>query len=163
MTLTSKGQVTIPQDIRDRLGLSPGTAVEFDVVGDSVRIRKAPRQGAGRPSWPTCAPRRAAQSAPADDRPDPRADARRVMRGAVLVDSNVLLDIVTGDEQWLDWSAATLADIAGSHRLVINPSSTPRSPRASSASRTSRTCCRTPITNAARCPGRPRSWPASAS
>jgi hypothetical protein len=43
------------------------------------------------------------------------------MRCAVLVDSNVLLDIVTGDEQWLDWSAATLADIAGSHRLVINP------------------------------------------
>jgi AbrB family looped-hinge helix DNA binding protein len=47
MTLTSKGQVTIPQDIRDRLGLFPGTAVEFDVVGDSVRIRKAPRQGRG--------------------------------------------------------------------------------------------------------------------
>ena len=41
MRLTSKGQVTIPQDIRERLGLLPLSEVEFDVVGDSVRIRKA--------------------------------------------------------------------------------------------------------------------------
>ena len=47
MTLTSKGQVTIPQEIRDRLGLLPGTRVVFDVVGDSVRIRKAEQQGRG--------------------------------------------------------------------------------------------------------------------
>jgi AbrB family looped-hinge helix DNA binding protein len=38
--LTTKGQVTIPQDIRERLGLLPHSEVEFDVVGDSVRIRK---------------------------------------------------------------------------------------------------------------------------
>jgi AbrB family looped-hinge helix DNA binding protein len=40
MRLTSKGQVTIPEHIRHRLGLLPHTEVEFDVVGDSVRIRK---------------------------------------------------------------------------------------------------------------------------
>jgi AbrB family looped-hinge helix DNA binding protein len=40
MRLTSKGQVTIPQDIRERLGLLPMTEVQFDIVGDSVRIRK---------------------------------------------------------------------------------------------------------------------------
>jgi AbrB family looped-hinge helix DNA binding protein len=40
MRLTSKGQVTIPQDIRQKLGLLPFVEVEFDVVGDSVRIRK---------------------------------------------------------------------------------------------------------------------------
>ena len=40
MRMTTKGQVTIPQDIRERLGLLPGGEVEFDVVGDSVRIRK---------------------------------------------------------------------------------------------------------------------------
>jgi AbrB family looped-hinge helix DNA binding protein len=38
--ITTKGQVTIPQDIRERLGLLPYSEVEFDVVGDSVRIRK---------------------------------------------------------------------------------------------------------------------------
>lgn len=48
MKLTSKGQVTIPRDIRQKLGLLPDTEVVFDVVGDSVRIRKAPTQRRGR-------------------------------------------------------------------------------------------------------------------
>jgi len=39
--ITSKGQVTIPQEIRNRLGLLPHTEVEFEIVGDYVRIRKA--------------------------------------------------------------------------------------------------------------------------
>lgn len=42
MKLTTKGQVTIPLGIRERLGLLPWTEVVFDVVDDSVRIRKAP-------------------------------------------------------------------------------------------------------------------------
>ena len=41
MQITSKGQVTIPQDVRNRLGLLPHTEVEFEVVGDHARIRKA--------------------------------------------------------------------------------------------------------------------------
>lgn len=41
MKITSKGQVTIPQEIRERLGLLPHSEVEFEVDGDSVRIRKA--------------------------------------------------------------------------------------------------------------------------
>ena len=40
MRLTTKGQVTIPQEIRERLGMLPHSEVEFAVVGDSVRIRK---------------------------------------------------------------------------------------------------------------------------
>ena len=40
MKITSKGQVTIPQDIRERLGLLPHCEVEFDVVGDRARLRK---------------------------------------------------------------------------------------------------------------------------
>jgi AbrB family looped-hinge helix DNA binding protein len=47
MTLTTKGQITIPQDIRIKLGFLPGTQVVFDVVGDSVRIRKAGKQERG--------------------------------------------------------------------------------------------------------------------
>ena len=38
-----------------------------------------------------------------------------------LVDSNVILDVVTEDEAWLDWSAAALARAADTSRLVINP------------------------------------------
>ena len=43
MRLTSKGQVTIPQEIRERLGLLPQTEVEFEIDGDAVRIRPARR------------------------------------------------------------------------------------------------------------------------
>lgn len=41
MQITSKGQVTIPQEIRKQLGLLPYTEVEFEVQGDHAVIRKA--------------------------------------------------------------------------------------------------------------------------
>ena len=41
MRITSKGQVTIPVEIRERLGLLPNSEVEFAVEGNAVRIRKA--------------------------------------------------------------------------------------------------------------------------
>ena len=42
--VTTKGQVTIPKRVREYLGISPGTGVEFDVntKGD-VLLRKAAR------------------------------------------------------------------------------------------------------------------------
>jgi len=39
--ITSKGQVTIPQAIREEVGLLPNTEVEFSVDGTGVRIVKA--------------------------------------------------------------------------------------------------------------------------
>ena len=47
MRLTSKGQVTIPQDIRAELGLMAGTEVEFVIDGDSVQVRKSTRPARG--------------------------------------------------------------------------------------------------------------------
>ena len=48
MQITTKGQVTIPQEIRNQLGLLPHTEVEFEMAGDHARIRKAKRTtGAG--------------------------------------------------------------------------------------------------------------------
>lgn len=41
MRVTSKGQVTIPVEIRERLGLLPNSEVEFEVEGNTVRIKKA--------------------------------------------------------------------------------------------------------------------------
>ena len=38
-----------------------------------------------------------------------------------LVDSNVLLDVITEDHEWLDWSASALARAADRSPLVINP------------------------------------------
>lgn len=40
---------------------------------------------------------------------------------AVLIDSSVLLDIVTPDSEWLDWSSSALARVAEGNELVINP------------------------------------------
>ncbi len=41
MKITSKGQVTIPQDVRERHGLLPGTEVAFVDDGETVRRVKA--------------------------------------------------------------------------------------------------------------------------
>ncbi len=41
--------------------------------------------------------------------------------GGTLVDSNVLLDVFTEDEEWPDWSAAMLEQAAAAGPLFINP------------------------------------------
>ncbi|MEX2280316.1 MAG: AbrB/MazE/SpoVT family DNA-binding domain-containing protein [Acidimicrobiia bacterium] len=38
MRITSKGQVTIPIEVRERFGFLPDTEVDFVVEGDTVRI-----------------------------------------------------------------------------------------------------------------------------
>ena len=38
MKVTTKGQVTIPQEIRDELGIQPGSEVEFQIDGSVVRL-----------------------------------------------------------------------------------------------------------------------------
>ena len=43
------------------------------------------------------------------------------MADAVLVDSNVILDVVTDDPVWSDWSAGMLERAANDSILVINP------------------------------------------
>jgi len=47
MRITTKGQVTIPVEMREKTGLLPDTEVEFELEGKAVRIRraKAPRRG----------------------------------------------------------------------------------------------------------------------
>jgi hypothetical protein len=39
----------------------------------------------------------------------------------ILVDSNVILDIVTEDKKWVTWSSQALELYAENHILVINP------------------------------------------
>ena len=41
MRITSKGQVTIPAEIREKAGLLPETEVDFEFDGDTVRIVRA--------------------------------------------------------------------------------------------------------------------------
>ncbi len=43
-TVTSKGQITIPKEIRDRLGLSPGDGLEFVVDAEGNLLGKPLRR-----------------------------------------------------------------------------------------------------------------------
>ena len=47
MLITSKGQITIPKEFREALGLLPHTDVEFEQIGNELRIRKADKSGRG--------------------------------------------------------------------------------------------------------------------
>lgn len=51
MRITSKGQVTIPGEVRAELGLLPQTEVEFEVREGEAVIRKA-GTGRGKPERP---------------------------------------------------------------------------------------------------------------
>jgi len=55
MRITSKGQVTIPIDVREKAGLLPHTEVEFElrrgvVILRKARAKSATASGRGRPS-----------------------------------------------------------------------------------------------------------------
>lgn len=43
-TLTSKGQITIPREVRRRLGLQTGDKLLFEHDGETVRVRPLRRQ-----------------------------------------------------------------------------------------------------------------------
>jgi AbrB family looped-hinge helix DNA binding protein len=39
--ITSKGQITLPKEIRDKLGVHSGDTLVYEVEGNAVRVRKA--------------------------------------------------------------------------------------------------------------------------
>lgn len=41
--LTSQGQVSIPAEVRRRLGLGPGSVIEWDQDGERIVVRRAGR------------------------------------------------------------------------------------------------------------------------
>lgn len=43
------------------------------------------------------------------------------MARSILVDSNVLMDVLTGDPVWLPWSMTQLASARKSGRVIVNP------------------------------------------
>jgi AbrB family looped-hinge helix DNA binding protein len=43
MKITSKGQVTIPKELREEFGLLPGTEIEFVRDAGEIRVRKLPQ------------------------------------------------------------------------------------------------------------------------
>lgn len=55
MRITSKGQVTIPAEIREKAGLLPHTDVDFEFDGEVVRLRLATATHAARGLSRICA------------------------------------------------------------------------------------------------------------
>ena len=49
MRITSKGQVTIPIEIREKMGLLPDTEVEFQIKGNTVRMKRGMGSSSRRP------------------------------------------------------------------------------------------------------------------
>ncbi len=47
MRITAKGQVTIPQELRERFGLGAGTEVEVVAAEDGALVRPLPPRGRG--------------------------------------------------------------------------------------------------------------------
>lgn len=40
MKINTEGQITIPADIQEQLGLFPSTEIQLEVIGDTLHIRK---------------------------------------------------------------------------------------------------------------------------
>ena len=50
VTVTSKGQVTIPKPVRDRLGIKPGSKVDFEIGEDGRAFLRRIGKGQVQPS-----------------------------------------------------------------------------------------------------------------
>jgi AbrB family looped-hinge helix DNA binding protein len=50
VTVTRKGQVTIPKPVRDRLGIKPGSKVDFEINQDGRAYLRLISKGCAQPS-----------------------------------------------------------------------------------------------------------------
>ena len=130
MRLNSKGQVTIPARLRERHGLHEGDEVDVIEDGDTLRIVRSPAspdsRGAAHPQDARTGDDHhdhgsVALSAPCRVRRERARPWSLVSeRPVTLVDSSVLLDVVTADPAWSQWSEQALAVASDAGRLVIN-------------------------------------------
>ncbi len=89
VSVTSKGQVTIPKRVRDALGITPGSKVEFDVAGGGARLKLVKRHAVFTRRRGACHPRlqRSSDSGRQDAR---RAGDEEGGESVRAVDTNIL-------------------------------------------------------------------------
>ncbi len=115
MKIGERGQVTIPKELREKFGLKPETEVEFQVVNNSILLRKKPRKlalarwkGRCRKSFEELG----------------YSSCRRIYRGRAgtmitAIDTNVLLDILAPDPEYFERSVQALEEAAQAGSLVV--------------------------------------------
>ncbi|GIW30557.1 MAG: hypothetical protein KatS3mg071_0731 [Meiothermus sp.] len=42
-TLAARGQLTLPKEIREKFGIKEGDQINFEVTGDTIRLKVVPR------------------------------------------------------------------------------------------------------------------------
>ena len=98
-TMTSKGQLTVPKEIRDRLGLRPGDKVELVPSGERRRDHaQAADARPARSCWARCRP--TASAATLEEMEEDIGDAIVEVRAAPVIglDTNVLLRALLHDQ-----------------------------------------------------------------
>ena len=45
--VTAQGQISVPSEVRKKLGIGPGSTLEWDELGDQVVVRRAGRHTCG--------------------------------------------------------------------------------------------------------------------
>lgn len=48
MNIDTQGQISIPPEIRDQLGWTPGTEIQIEISGEALWIRKKPPSNQGK-------------------------------------------------------------------------------------------------------------------
>ena len=71
--VTAQGQISVPAEIRKRLGLSPGSVLEWDEKGGDVVVRRAGR-------YSSAQVHEALFGAPPTPTPRPKADVKEGIR-----------------------------------------------------------------------------------
>src|SRR5215203_4080459 len=122
-TITQKGQVTLPKQVRDAVGLKPGDEVEVRATASGgVYIEKPGKRDAYRARLYALAERRPIRGITTDDDGDAPRRGRKLQpeEELTIADINVLLDVLTRDPAWLDWSAEQLDRQAAHWPIIVN-------------------------------------------
>ena len=158
MRITSKGQVTIPHR-HPRSGSAPARH-RGRVRGR--RRRRADPEGRGASARARRAVGAAARPGHAQMTTDEIMALTRGEVSRVLVDSNVLLDVVTEDPRWFEWSSAALAR-APTRAARDQPDRLRRGLGRLRPDRGTRAALAAPVVPAGALPWEAASWPGSAS
>ena len=100
-TVAERGQITLPKQVRDALGLTKGSKLKVEIDGNRIVLRKdvddALSRLRGRIKLPTRRDHRRRDARIARPRPRRPLPAARRQPAMIAIDSSVLIDLIGGD------------------------------------------------------------------